>query len=277
MKLHALVVGRTAVSDLTILVGMPLEGIYLAETKVTDLSPLLKCPTLKSIILPPDARDVSSLRALPKLERISYTGANTNADMTAEQFWAKIKEEPWLDALRTAGLKPPTPKKLNDGTWDLNLGNSAIRDLTPLKGAPISRLSLGHTAVTDLAPLRGMKLKRLALNETSVTDLEPLREMPLEELFLSNTKVVDLSPLRGMPLKTLNLRSCINLTDISPLAECKSLRELILPTTAKEIDFLRTFPNLESISYKGGLAGSAPQIAKEFWAEYDRAKGATAP
>ena len=153
-------------------------------------------------------------------------------------------------------LKPPTPKKLNDGTWDLNLGNSDIRDLTPLKGAPISRLSLGHTAVTDLAPLRGMKLKRLAINETAVTDLEPLRGMPLEELFLSNTKVVDLSPLRGMPLKSLNLRSCISLTDVSPLAECQSLKTLILPTTAKEIEFLRSFPNLESISYKGGLAGS---------------------
>jgi Leucine-rich repeat (LRR) protein len=277
LKLHALVVGRTAVSDLTILADMPLEGIYLAETKVTDISPLLKCATLKSIILPPDGQDVTSLRSLPNLERISYTGANTNADLTADQFWAKIKEEPWLDALRTAGLKPPTPKKLSDGTWELGLGNSDIRDLTPLKGAPISRLSLGHTAVTDLAPLRGMKLKRLAINETQVTDLEPLRGMPLEELFLSNTKVVDLSPLSGMPLKILNLRSCVSLTDISPLAQCQSLRQLMLPTAAKEIEFLRTFPNLESISYKGGLAGSAPQTAKEFWDEYDRSKASAAP
>jgi hypothetical protein len=50
--------------------------------------------------------------------------------------------------------------------------------------------------------------------------------MPLEELFLSNTKVVDLSPLRGMPLKTLNLCSCISLTDVSPPGECKSLKML---------------------------------------------------
>jgi Leucine-rich repeat (LRR) protein len=163
---------------------MPLETVDLSETKITDIAPLLKCPTLKSIILPKDARDVTSLRALANLERISYSGTDTTPDLTADQFWAKIKEEPWLDALRNAGINPGTPKKLNDGTWDLNLGNSAIRDLTPLKGAPISRLSLGHTAVADLTPLRGMKLKRLAINETSVVDLEPLRGMPIEELFV---------------------------------------------------------------------------------------------
>jgi hypothetical protein len=107
-----------------------------------------------------------------------------------------------------------------------------------------------------------MKLKRLALNETSVVDLEPLRGMPLEELFLRNTKVVDLSPLRGMPLKNLNLRSGTTITDVSPLAECQSLRELILPPEAKDIGFLRALSGLELISYKGGLAGSAPQKSK---------------
>ena len=122
-----------------------------------------------------------------------------------------------------------------------------------------------------------MKLKKLALNESSVADLEPLQGMPIEELFLSNTKVVDLSPLRGMPLKTLNLRSCTRLTDISPLAQCQSLTLLALPPNAKEIGFLRSFSKLEQISYKGQLPGVASQTAEEFWAEYDRTKGAAAP
>jgi Leucine-rich repeat (LRR) protein len=268
MKLHDLVVGGTAVSDIAALAGMPLEGIYLASTKVTDVSPLLKCPTLKRIILPSDAEDITSLRALPHLERIDYSGSGTNADLTADQFWAKHGGEAWLDALRSAGFKPTTTQ-LRDGTWDVNIGNSTIRDLTPLKGVSITRLSLGHTAVTDLEPLRGMKLKRLALNETSVANLEPLRGMPLEELYLSNTKVADISPLRGMPLKILSLRNCTKITDFSPLADCRSLTSLTLPSTAKDIEFLRSFPSLENLTYK-----TAPQIPKDFWADYDKAKSA---
>ncbi len=280
MPLDFLSLDSTAVSDLTPLRGMPLTVLRLNGcANLTDLSPLADAKQLRQLILPPKCTDFEFLHALPKLERVSFNEDDKFIpDKTADQFWASIKEEPWVNALRIAGLKPKEPKKLNDGTWELELGNSAIRDLTPLKGTPISRLSLGHTAVTDLAPLRGMKLKRLALNETQVADLEPLRGMPIEELFLSNTKVIDLSPLSGMPLRTLNLRSCTKITDISALADCRSLKALILPPHAKDIEFLRSFPQLEQLSYKGVFAGGAGfQTPKDFWAEYDHNHAAAAP
>jgi tetratricopeptide (TPR) repeat protein len=281
MPLVFLSVDSTAVSDLTPLRGMPLTVLRLNScANLTDLSPLADAKRLRQLTLPPKFTDFEFLHTFPKLERLSFDEDVDRLipDKTADQFWAGIKEEPWVNALRITGLKPKESKKLDDGTWELDLGNSAIRDLTPLKRAPISRLSLGHTAVTDLAPLRGMKLKRLALNETEVTDLEPLRGMLIEELFLSNTKVVDLSPLRGMPLRTLNLRSCTKITDISTLADCRSLRALILPPHAKDIKFLRSFPQLEQLSYKGVFAGGAGfQTPKDFWAEYDHNHPSVAP
>ena len=277
MKLRTLNFERTGVTDISSLAGMPLEDVQFRGIKVTDISPLLKCPTLKSLLLPEDARNIASLHALPNLTRISYTSSTRNdgPDMTADQFWAANRDEAWLTTLRNAGFKPQVLNQ-KDGTLEVSLSNTDFHDLTLLSGAPISSLKLGHTAVTNLAPLHGMKLKKLALNETAVVDLGPLRGMPIEVLYLSNTKVVDLSPLRGMPLTTLSLRNCTRLTDLSPLSQCQTLTTLVLPSNAKNIEFLRSFSNLNDISYRGNMPGAAPQTVEEFWAEYDR-QAATQP
>ncbi len=276
MPIDYLALDGTTVSDLTPLRGMPLTTLRLKNcAKLTDLSPLADARQLTQLSLPPNYTDFEFLHSLPKLERLSFDlDKSYNPDKTTDEFWAANAEGPWLTALRKAGLKPQTTKQ-KDGTYDVNLGNSDIRDLTPLKGAPISILRLGHTPVTDLAPLHGMKLKKLALNDTAVADLAPLHGMPIEDLSLSNSKVVDLSPLRGMPLKILSLRNCTTITDFSPLAECRSLTTLTLPSNAKDIAFLRSFPALEHISFTGDLSGSTPQTAKEFWAGYDKAPPAT--
>jgi hypothetical protein len=72
-----------------------------------------------------------------------------------------------------------------------------------------------------------------------------------------------------------------------PLAECKDLRDLVLPPNATGIDpagsgrnFLRRLPNLERISYQSrqlGRAGWTPsQTAAEFWREWDEKKRSAA-
>ena len=76
--------------DISLIAGMPLEQIHIGGTQVADISPLLKCPTLKYVVLPQDAKDVESLRVLPKLTRVSYTAiSGGDPDKTAEQFWAE--------------------------------------------------------------------------------------------------------------------------------------------------------------------------------------------
>ena len=48
-------------------------------------------------------------------------------------------------------------------------------------------LDLNNTQVTDLSPLKGLPLTVLGLRNTQVTDLSPLEGMPLEVLYLDNT------------------------------------------------------------------------------------------
>jgi Leucine-rich repeat (LRR) protein len=87
-KLRVLRIGRTKVSDISALAGMPLEEVYLGGSSVTDLGPLLKCQTLKSLVLPAKALNVAALRSLPALVALSYESVSGGAPkLKAAQFW----------------------------------------------------------------------------------------------------------------------------------------------------------------------------------------------
>lgn len=101
----------------------------------------------------------------------------------------------------------------------LDLRLTPVSDLTPLAGMPLTLLALEQTRVADLSALRGMKLQKLYLNQTSVRDLSPLAGMPLTELMAVGTHIEDLEPLRGAPLEGLWLNHN-PVTNLAPLAEC---------------------------------------------------------
>jgi hypothetical protein len=251
---------------------MPLTSVRMHDCPgLTDLSPLAKMTKLTHATLPPDATNVDVLRALPHLERVSFTERDMMPDETAAEFW---RDFDGFRALRESGLKPREIVRLNDGTWRVNLDNSTISDLSILRGAPISELWLMDTAVSDLSPLRGMPLKKLGLYHTKVTDLTPLKGMRLEYLNLVDTRVTDLSALRGMPLTSLRLHGCRKLTDLSPLRDVRELTTLTLPAGAKEIEFLREFPHLERLSFEEETKnGFRPdKTVGEFWKAYDGGK-----
>jgi hypothetical protein len=67
----------------------------------------------------------------------------------------------------------------------LNICNTSVKDLTPLKGFPIKGLWLEHTPVDDLKPIQGMKITDLAIKRTEITDISPLMGMPLEQIRLN--------------------------------------------------------------------------------------------
>jgi Leucine-rich repeat (LRR) protein len=269
----------TEVSDLSPLRGMPLTFLRLMDCdSLTDLSPLADVKTLSQLVLPRSSTDFDFLHTLPKLQRLSFKetlSGDYPPDKTADEFWKEYNPNDWQSALRKSGFKTQWMRQAPDGTWDVSLDRSGIKDLTFLDGAPISVLSLGGNDITDLAPLRGMPLKQLALWNTEVTDLSPLKGMQLELLCLDGTEVKDLSPLRGMPLTMLKLHACPNMIDLSPIGDAKELTQLILPPNAKDIEFLRKFPNLQRLSYEEDQNSFRPdKTAAEFWKEYDRAKSA---
>jgi hypothetical protein len=87
---------------------------------------------------------------------------------------------------------------------ELECWKSNVKDLSPLRGAPLTSLDVAWTPLEDLTPLLpDTDLAWLHCDNTPVTDLSPLRGKPLTELHCHNTGVTDLSPLEGMPLRNL--------------------------------------------------------------------------
>lgn len=270
-RLGILDVSDTPVTDLSVLAWMPLFEVNLGKTRVSDLSPLLQCPVLKFLVLPPEARNVQELRSLSTLVRLSrdYKEGIGPLD-TVAGFWK-------LEGLRDAGVQL-NRKALPDGTWEVNFEGEKITDLTPLQGAPISKLWLGGTRVSDLSPLKGMPLTFLRIFGTKVTDLSPLAGMPLTYLQMSGTAVKDISVLRGMPLVSLFLQVCPELTNIEPLTACSSLKDVTLPPNAEDVIALRPLTGLKRLSYTEDRKIWAPdKTAAQFWQEYDDSLKITLP
>ncbi len=192
-------------------------------------------------------------------------------DTTAEEFWKQYSTLTWVARLRDSGLKIKKLWSRNGdapGTWGLDLRDTGIRDLSILKGMPLTALWLDGDPVTDLGPLHGMPLTNFYIDGTKVSDLSPLEGMQLAELWMDGTPVADLSPLRGMHhLSILKLAGCNNITDLSPVAEDKGLHWLFLPPHVKDIHILRTLPNLEIIGF--GYNTIAPA---DFFRLYDTAQ-----
>jgi hypothetical protein len=90
---------------------------------------------------------------------------------------------------------------------------------------------------------------------------------------LGDTDVKNLSALRGMPLTYLRLHGCPELTDISPLSDCKELQSVTLPPNATNIECLRALPSLERLSFAEEQPDNEPdKTAAEFWKDYDAKK-----
>jgi serine/threonine protein kinase len=175
----------------------------------------------------------------------------------------------WQTALTKAGIKF-TAKQQDDGTWEVNLRNQPLTNVTILRGAYISTLRLMNTAVSDTGPLHGMPLRNLELGYTKVTDLSPLAGMKLDNLQISHTAVADLSPLRGMPLRDLSMTDCTNITNLEPLKNIATLQNVVLPPNAKNFNFLRNDTNLQRLSFEYRHNIGPAQTAAEFWAGQDK-------
>ena len=177
-----------------------------------------------------------------------------------------------------------------------------MADLSPLADQPLELLSLRETAVTDLSPLRSPAVRN-ALHEihlwkTKVEDFSPLagctnlqvfdasdtpladlsivKGMKLHTLMAARTQITDISLVAGMPLEQVHLGGC-KITDISPLLKCPTLKSVVLPQGSTDVESLRTLPKLMRISYTSKSGGDPDKTAKQFWAEFDRAKNAAAP
>lgn len=128
----------------------------------------------------------------------------------------------------------------------LDLRATPVADLEPLTGMPLRLLALEQTRVTDLAPLRGMKLQKLYLNQTSVRDLRPLEGMPLVELMAVDAQIEDVTPLEGAPLEGLWLNRN-PVTNVAPLAHSPLITLTLEGTRVTDLGPLASVKSLQRL------------------------------
>ncbi len=122
----------------------------------------------------------------------------------------------WNEALKKAW--PGAGAKLeivNDGLL-LNVNETRIESLDPLRGLPLNVLYCAHSGIRTLEPLRGMPLTALNCTGNPIESLEPLRGMPLTTLQCEDCPISDLEPLRGMMLKMFRFGPSA-VADLEPL------------------------------------------------------------
>lgn len=105
-------------------------------------------------------------------------------------------------------LRPQSTERHALNELDCSVCKS-VSDLTPLQDMALTTLNLRETSIVDLSPLRGISLKNLDLiGCRQLVDLSPLKEIKLESFAIGSSgamKVSDLSVLAGMPLKDIQL------------------------------------------------------------------------
>lgn len=288
MSLTYLKLNCPKVSNFSPLKRLPLRELYVDGCHSTaDVAVLAEIPTLERLTVPHQAENVEALRKLTRLQFMAFNLSRTDLPpSSADEFW---KMYDLSLRLRAAGAKISRMKALDDGTWDLDVGNSKLKDVTALTGAPVSALRIDSTQVKDITPLRGMPLRKLEIGHLDIPDLSPLqgmalqefqatdgtftdlsvlRGMPLKKLFIARSKVTNLEPLRGMPLTFLKVHGCTALTDLSPLLDCKDLEMLTFPNQIKDITALRVLTRPQRISYTEDVQGEPDKSAQQFWEDF---------
>jgi serine/threonine protein kinase/Leucine-rich repeat (LRR) protein len=314
LPLDLLNIGETTATDLSPLEGMPLTVFYADGSAVTDFAPLARISTLASILLPmpkPGAPplNIEPLRNLPKLQRLSFTfDQSVGPVCTAKGFWAHWDGLGWLRALQDGEFRF-SAKQLESGQWEVHLGhetrftdcsifkgahlvslnleNTGVEDLSPLRDIPLELLDTGRTQVTDVSTLRGSTLARsvkvFSLYDTRVADFSPVAEcVNLTQFNACETALQDLGFLENLTACTIVAFTNTAVTDISVLSKMPTLKKIYLPWEARDVEQLRQLPNLRGISYD--YEGGKKQTAEEFWQMHDelpwfaelKAKGITA-
>lgn len=304
LRLTGLIANNTRVRDLTPLQGMPLVELVVSSTRVEDLSPLRGMSLQQLDLLGTRVTNITPLAGMP-LRRLRLQELNIS-DLTPLKgmpltflslFNTKVSDLSPLAGMPLETLELDGKRITNIGVLhgmplkELYLKGTAVKDFTPLRGMLLKYLTVEFTTFSDLRVLEGMPLETLSLRAARVTDLTPIQTLPnLAQLELSESPVVDLTPLKnarltrlslyktrvadisalaGQPLRQLTLHDCPYLRDVSPLASCRELERLTLPTAATNVHLLRTLPALRSIAFQLASDGSWPDNAAAFWRAYD--------
>ena len=209
---------------------------------------------------------------------VGFFRADNLIDVSPLRVLTGPKSVSFNHCFHLSDISPLTDWKL---LTDVEIFQTKVADISPLKGKPLTRLRIGYSWVNDLSPLEGIQLKSLDAHYSQVADLTPLHGMPLTTLILYHSRVVNLGPLEGMRLHHLDVRDT-QVEDILPLKgmplealqieQTKVKDTLVLKdmplkhlalefTPERDAEILRSIKTLETINGKP---------VAEFWKEVEQ-------
>lgn len=203
---------------------------------------------------------LSNLAGLANLKELSITGTAVNADEIA-----LIGRLPNLQklTLNNCSLSTISGLELAKNLTYLDLGNNAIRDITPLnKLSNLQTLIIKQNALNDLSALSTLSgLTLLDVSFNNLTTISPISTLTgLKSLDISNNSLEEITSVQQLVnLEYLNV-SCNGISNINPIAACVMLTKLDISTNdISDISELAVLDKLETFNFSYNSVTKIPQ------------------
>lgn len=242
--------------------------------------------TIRSFVVPADAKDYSDMRHMSFLETLTVengvsdqlhnfsslanlTELKISGTAVSQEDLKSIAALPLLKnlTLQNCSLSGIAPLENAKELIKLDLNNNTIRSVQALSAMKnLQELNLQHNAVTDLSALSGNTgITKLDVSYNSIGSLAPVCSLAgLTWLDASTNALTELGPINELSALTyLSLKSN-QLTDISALASCTALTELNIASNAlTDITSLSTLTSMLYFDFSHNQVESIPAFPKK--------------
>jgi Leucine-rich repeat (LRR) protein len=286
--------GNVGVSDLTPLVGMKLNALWIHRTGVTDLSVVKDFPLEVLVCEGRSIRDLSPLKGKKMtglyINGTSVTDFTVLADMPLEVL--ALDYNPWRDAEL---IRKPTLKKINEKPADDFRKEAAVK-MAPFeewrqkveKLTPQEQVKAVAAKLKDLNPGFSGRIGTIANGEIEFTVdgdtvielkvptdeiryLSPVRALPglrsLEcrpaDQWKGSGKLTDLWPLHGLPLRRLECGGNPAISDLTPMAGMPLTGLYFYRTAVADMKVVADMPLIELGCQQTPVRDLSPLIGKK--------------
>ncbi len=178
-------------------------AVKIVSSRLVDLAPLLALPDLNYLLISGLGKESSPLADLQPLAELKNLRRLELSHHFALTDLAPLAGLPLTNlTLHTTGVTDLAPLRDSATIRELNIYNSPIRSLEPVRRWPLQSIWFGHPDIVhDLAPLADCPLEGFTVLGSRGLDLTPLKKCPLKSFTMHYVALPDLRPLEGMGLE----------------------------------------------------------------------------
>lgn len=266
---------RLTLEDVRKMEAFRIRRLRLNECRVTTgrLGDIAKLTGVRSLTLSKNViyglTPLAPLKQLTELD-VSYNRELTNADVTSgfKNLQALYLMKTGLSAVPDFKTHTALRKLYLGQNWrlasleglrgnttleELNIDQTDVYDLTPLRFTPLCSLMARETRIDEFSGLAGLtNLTRLDLENTRIRRLSILAHLPLKRLSLTSTNdLVEFDHLRHLTRLEFVDLSNTNMAVTGPLSLCPRLRKVFLNfTRIRNIVFFTLHPTLTHLGFR---------------------------